>query len=103
MRDGFDIDGGSLRSEGGDSANDSRGALRPFEVAPKKNGLDDSDVLGLLVGTLFEDRPLRMPGLIGLNVFRLEVLASAFMLEGGRGWDLLFGRLRLRHLLWLRV
>lgn len=71
VRDGFEVEGTSLRSEGGDSAHDSRDGLAMVGTGPNQKGFEESDVRGLRVGTLLEVRPLRMLGLPGMNGFRL--------------------------------
>lgn len=49
--DGFDMDGASLRSIGGDSANDSSGGRASVDALPNaKLDLYDSEVLGLCGG-----------------------------------------------------
>lgn len=70
---GLDTEGASLRSEGGDSAKDSSWVLRKLELAPNRKGRDDSEVFGRRMGTLLEDKFLRMPGLMGLKDLRLQI------------------------------
>lgn len=74
-KDGLETEGASgfLSDGGGDSANDSSDGLTKVEVAPNMKALVESAVLGRRVGTLLEDRFFRMPGLMGLNVFRLRL------------------------------
>lgn len=55
ISDGFEMEGASLRSEGGDSAKDSNGAFSIDEVAPNQKVFEDSEVFGRRNGTLLEE------------------------------------------------
>lgn len=80
IRDGFDMEGGSFRSDGGDSMQDARELFVNVDVAPNMKGLA-SAVRGRRVGTLFEDEVLRMPGLMLLIILRLDKTVSMIVVS----------------------